>query len=256
MNQRRQYKNPPIEEALCEFRFKPGQDWDLTIPGRLHVKLANTYPGKPRQQKVVEIGLEMNEGTPSGLQHKEALDRVQLITTDEKRIVGVGPNVLSVHMLRPYQDVDNPQRSGWDEFRCRLEEALNVYQEVAKPEGINRIGMRYINKIAFPYQQVQLGDYLSCVLPVVPGLPRIVNGYFSRTEFSYPDGVHLVLSQGTAPMPEGNCGFVLDLDVIWEASDAVSIEDAMKKTDDLRKRERDAFEAVITDQARGLFDAD
>jgi hypothetical protein len=33
---RRQYKNPPIEEALAEFRFVPRQEWDLTIPGKIH----------------------------------------------------------------------------------------------------------------------------------------------------------------------------------------------------------------------------
>ena len=26
MSKRRRYKNPPIEEALCEFRFKPGDN--------------------------------------------------------------------------------------------------------------------------------------------------------------------------------------------------------------------------------------
>jgi hypothetical protein len=37
------YKNAPIEEALCEFRFAPEQgnpEWDLTLPGRLQVQEA------------------------------------------------------------------------------------------------------------------------------------------------------------------------------------------------------------------------
>jgi len=33
---REPYKNPPIEEALLELQFVPGQEWDLTIPGKLH----------------------------------------------------------------------------------------------------------------------------------------------------------------------------------------------------------------------------
>ncbi len=256
MNQRRRYKNPPIEEALCEFRFKPGQDWDLTIPGRLHVRLGDAYPGKPRQQKVVEIGLEVKEGIPSELQHKEAFDRVQLVTENEKRVVGVGPDVLSVHLLRPYHDVSTPQRSGWDEFYLRIKEALNAYWEVTQPEGVNRIGVRYINKLVFPSKSVLLEDYLRCVSPTVTGLPQMVNGYFSRTEFSYLDGVRLVLSQGTVPEPEGNFGFILDLDVTRETNVAVSIEDALGLAHDLRNRERDAFEAIITDRARNFFDAD
>ncbi|MFO1433977.1 MAG: hypothetical protein U1F76_28450 [Candidatus Competibacteraceae bacterium] len=27
---KKKYRNPPIEEALVEFRFVPGQEWDLT----------------------------------------------------------------------------------------------------------------------------------------------------------------------------------------------------------------------------------
>lgn len=35
MDTRRRYRNPPIEEALCEFYFDPSEEWDLTIPGKL-----------------------------------------------------------------------------------------------------------------------------------------------------------------------------------------------------------------------------
>ena len=43
MQERRRYRNPPIEEALCEFRFKPGRDWDLTIPGKLQAAIGEEY---------------------------------------------------------------------------------------------------------------------------------------------------------------------------------------------------------------------
>ena len=64
MNQRRRYRNPPIEEALCEFRFLPGQEWDLTIPGKLHVILGEEYNGKPQEQKLVDIALNAEGGQP------------------------------------------------------------------------------------------------------------------------------------------------------------------------------------------------
>ena len=133
--ERRRYRNPPIEEALCEFRFKPSREWDLTIPGKLHTKLGSDYTGKPRQQRVVDVGFEMKHGDVSGLRSRDELARVQLVTENERRIVGVGPDVLSVHMLRPYQDVTDPLYSGWQEFRSRIENALTAYWTVANPEG-------------------------------------------------------------------------------------------------------------------------
>lgn len=68
--QRRRYKNPPIEEALCEFRFHPDQEWNLTIPGRLHGELADEYSGKPQEQKVANITLNAQEGQRDSVMKK------------------------------------------------------------------------------------------------------------------------------------------------------------------------------------------
>lgn len=34
----RKDRNPPIEEARCEFRFAPSQDWDPTVPDRFRTR--------------------------------------------------------------------------------------------------------------------------------------------------------------------------------------------------------------------------
>ena len=256
MQQRRRYKNPPIEEALCEFRFKPGQDWDLTIPGKLQTELGDEYTGKPQEQRVVEMGLETQGDQPSKLSLGEGLARVQLVTKDGKRMVGVGPDVLSVHMLRPYQDLPHPERSGWDEFEPRISTALDAYWKVTQPKGVCRIGIRYINKIVVPQKTVRVESYLNCALPEVSGLPDRLNNFMSRVEYAYHDGVRLVLSQGPINAPKDHVGFLLDLDVIWESTEPVARDEALTKAGDLRAREREAFETVITDEARELFDAD
>ena len=101
------YKNPPIVEAICEFRFSADTDWDLTIPGRLHERLGSEYTGKPRSQEVVQAELDRET---SALRVSQAVARVQLPSADGTRMVAVGPRVLSVHVLKPYP--------GWEEFRA------------------------------------------------------------------------------------------------------------------------------------------
>ena len=256
MAQRRQYRNPPIEEALCEFRFEPGQEWDLTIPGRLHVQLSKDYSGKPQQQKFVDVSLDAQKGKPPKLSYGEGLAKVQLFTEDGKRIVAVGQDVLSIHMLRPYQD---PHRtdSGWDEFQQRIEQALDVYWDEVQPKGVLWVSIRYINKIVIPKEAVEVESYLKCALPDVKGLPDHQNSFLSRAGYVYGDGVHLVLAQRSIDAPPPNqVEFLLDIDVIWANTEPVGKDVALAKAVDLRDRERDAFEAVITDKARELFDAD
>ena len=67
LTERRRYKNPPIEEALCEFGFAPGPDWDPTIPGKLQAELGDAYSGKPGEQKAVQVGLTNAERQASQL---------------------------------------------------------------------------------------------------------------------------------------------------------------------------------------------
>ena len=256
MRQRRRYRNPPIDEAVCEFRFHPSQDWDLTIPGRLHGRISDDYPGKPRQQKVFEAKLEAQGGRPPSMTYGEGLAKVQLVTEDGTRMVGVGHDVLSVHMLRPYQQPNAPEQSGWDEFRPRVARALEAYWEVTEPLGVGRIGIRYINKIIIPEQAIEVADYFVSAPPDVSGVPDRMSGFASRVEYVYDDEVRLVLTQGTAPAPSGHVGFLLDIDVIWESEHPVGRDKALIKAEDLRTREREAFEALITDKARELFDAD
>jgi len=255
MHQRRRYKNPPIEEAICEFRFSPGQDWDLTIPGKLHTELSDEYAGKPRQQKLVEVGLETQGGKPPNLRYGEGLAKVQLVTEDNTRMIGIGPDVLSIHLLRPYQRTIDSDYVGWDEFYPRIIKAIEAYWKVSKPIGVTRIGIRYINKIVIPQIMVRVEDYFKCALPNVSGLPDQLNGFMSRAEYAYEDNILLVLSQGSIEAPPNNIGFLLDLDVIWQDADPISQEDALTKVRELRERERVAFETVITDKSREFFDA-
>ena len=256
MTYRRQYENPPIEEAICEFRFSPGQEWDPTIPGKLQGKLGDQYSGRPRESRVVQIGFEAGADIPPNVRFGEGLARVQLLSAEGHRMVAVGPDVLSIHMLRPYQDATAPGGGGWNDFRDRIRNALDAYCAVIGQAPVARIGLRYINKVVVPDDRIETAQrYLKCTLPIVPDLPHRVHAFMSRIEYAYENDIRLVLSQGSVDAPLDSIGILLDLDVIWESTTTVQSEEAMVWVEKLRDHERAAFEAVITDQAREQFDA-
>lgn len=256
MIQRRHYKNPPVEEAICEFRFKPREDWDLTIPGKLQMELGDSYSGKPREQKTAQVGLDFQgEGRPN-LRYDEGIARFQLVTKNGKRMVGIGPGTLNVHMLRPYQTSSDHESGGWNEFKVRISEALDAYWNILKPEGVLWVSLRYINKIIISQTGIRIEDYLRNVSFEVPELPENYSSYMSRIEYFYSDRVRLILSQGTISGSSESAGLLLDLDVIRESREPIQREAAIGKMDDLHVRVSEAFEAVITDKAREIFDAD
>ena len=80
-----------------------------------------------------------------------------------------------------------------------------------------------------------------------------MNGFMNRIEYVYDDAVRLVLTQASVEPPEGQSAFLVDLDVIWESSEGQDLDRIMKIVDDLHGREGDAFEAIITNETRKVF---
>lgn len=241
------YARPPIEEAIVEFRFIPGQDWNFTIPGKLHEHsdIKRRYPGKPRTQKLIEASINNNANKPPNLEMREGT-RFQLVDSETQRLISIGPDLLSINTLRPYD--------GWEQFRPRVVEALKAYDEVVEPSAISRIGVRYVNKIVIPESRIEFDRYFQNGLPSVHGIPNSVASFFSRIEYVYDDGIKLLLTQATVDASEeGSSAFVLDLDIIWEGEDPLALEAAMEIVDKLHKREGESFEAIITDALREVF---
>lgn len=246
---RRQYKNPPIQEALCEFRFVPGQEWDVTVVGKLHDRVKEQYDGKTTQQDLVTANFTMPEagGLPSFALNRN-YGRTQFPSSDGQRLLAVGPDLLSVHGFAPYE--------GWDALKPRIADALGHYVEVANPTAVGRIGIRYVNRVIVPGDSIELATYFLCSPDEVTGLPERMSSFVQRTEYDYGDQVRLLLTFASAPsVNDHEATFLLDVDVIWEASANVGLDDAMGLVEDLRCRERDAFEALITPELREIFDA-
>ncbi|MCY4171774.1 MAG: TIGR04255 family protein [Bacteroidetes bacterium] len=118
------YRNPPIIEAICEFHFAPSSGWDPTLLGKLHAKLKGDYIGRPRRWESIDFGVKIQGDASPKFQVGEGPEEIQLITKNEKRIIGVGPDVLSIHMLSPYLDPAYSDGTGWTEFQSRIKEAL------------------------------------------------------------------------------------------------------------------------------------
>ncbi len=239
-----QYKNPPIDEAVCEFRFAPGSDWNPMIQARFLSRIESSYDGKSREEPFL-LKLDVEGAEAPAVQQ---LTRVILPDEGGTRQVTLYPNALSVYALRPYK--------GWSEFRPRISDALNVYQEVAEPAGVRRVGIRYINRMVVPDTPSSISSYFRGGPTHVDGLPQNATSILSRVQFLYEDGITCrLIHSGLDAEQEDHVGFLLDLDLAWTESENEprAIEDAMALVDDLRDKERSAFESVITDKARKVF---
>lgn len=250
--QPRKYRNPPIEEAICDFRFAPGIEWDPTLPGRIYGELKGAYDEKPRLQQLVEAQLQGGIEGQSSISMKQGLgkQRVQFLGEGGTRIVGVGVDQLSVHMLRPY--------GGWENFRPQIHQALDAYRKIAEPEGITRIGLRYINKITIKAPHDDLAAYFT----IPPKFPRIDSAtrllaFFNRKEAQFLDQPIRIVVTFADMESASSPSYLLDLDIIWISPDApVLFPEFPNLLDDMKSRHRKVFEELITEETRKIFDAD
>jgi uncharacterized protein (TIGR04255 family) len=252
---RRQYRNPPIREALCEIRFAAASGWDLTVPGLIYSQIRGSYPSKPVSASVLQAGVNAEgqdaEPGPTIVIRTDA-PRVQFKSEDGLRIIAVGENVVSAHILAPY--------TAWEEFRQQIREAIDVYLATVQEAKVIRVGLRYINQIEIPTGIVELDDYFTSAPKPPPGLPQRLAAFITREEGIYEDApVRLITTFATADAEDAKSRFTLDLDVVREWDDASvfgETDELISIIDDLRVRERQAFESLITDRSRELFDAD
>jgi uncharacterized protein (TIGR04255 family) len=241
------YPAPPLVEALCEFQFLPAEPWDITVPGRLYERVREEFPER-EQHATLRVGFQQQEG---GLEQRlEMPPRMRLVRSDRSALIQVGPDLLAVNQLRPYPT--------WGPFRELVLSTLERYVEIARPLGLKRIGLRYINEIEVPAEKVELKDYFGYYPHLPASLPQEHGEFVARVALPYEeerDRLQVTLS--SKPMAQaGHVAFILDLDYAAVRSGSVELTALPEWLEAAHSRVELVFEACITEATRKLFRED
>lgn len=241
----KKYKNPPIVEAVCEFRLTPDTPWDLTIPGLFYEKVRTEFP--LREQRVIQE-VELSQDPQGIRQQIRTSERIVLLTEDRKMLIQLGPRLLAVNALRPYPT--------WQGFKPRIEMAWKSLEDVLEIRGLQRIGLRYINRIELSATNVELAEYFEFYPFVGQRLPQNIVSFIARAEFPYAEGRDLCRVQ-LAPAPdssEGRSVFMLDIDYFVAQPRAVGVSEVLDWIEEAHSRVEEVFEGCIADRLRELFE--
>jgi uncharacterized protein (TIGR04255 family) len=243
------YIHSPIIEAFCEIRFLQDTPWDLTIPGLFYEDVKADYPKKESLQ---QTRVEWQAG-PEGISNRITGDisLMRFRREDDKALIQIGPNVLSMHVLPPYPK--------WPFFRTMIQNGLDSYRKIASPAGFERIGLRYINRISIPStepgQQVQIEEYL-LALPHLPSpVPQTFLRWFMNVAVPHEDSNGtLAIQTANLPPTESNAiNFLLDMDYSALDIQKVSMESSLNWLEMAHQNIENDFESCITDKTRDLF---
>ncbi|WP_067048849.1 TIGR04255 family protein [Methanofollis ethanolicus] len=240
------YRNPPIVEAVCEFRFSSDTPWEQDLPDRFYDAVRDHFPiRESRKGQSLEI-----KANATGIEKHtvETVDIPVFFTKDRKMLVQLGPRALSVHCLRPYPS--------WEVFGPTIRRAYEIIDSLTGGiRGFDRIGLLYVDKIEIPGETVRLEDYFAFYPHLGEGLPEEVVNFMVGCDFAYNDRdiCRLKLTQAM-PEKQNTLAYLLSTDYFLAQKDTVRPEDACAWVEEAHIKVKALFKGCITKKLEEIFD--
>jgi len=236
-----------VIEALCEIFFV-GSEWNSTIPGLLLKKIEKNYPQTNELQQV-QANVTLSP-TSQGAQFQSIGVRTQFINQDKSRMIQLEQELVVINQLKPYIK--------FKDWCPEIYSIVNYYSELAKPKGIKKIGVRYINEISLPLQVVspKMEEYFR-IYPNVPMEFGSMHGRFMlRMELpSHHKGHELVvtLATKTGSLNE-KFSFLFDIYDMMQFEQPISLNELSRVVSDAHDNVVLAFENGLTEETKTLFE--
>jgi len=239
----KRYEDPPIQEAVCEFHFEERTSWDSTYPGLIYSELKDTFPEK-RSAKAHGIGIEAKASAPRV--HSE--ERTRFFREDEQALVQIGPQFLSANRLAPYES--------WEEFLEVIEAGYSTYREVVKPDGMERMNLRYVNRIEIEAEELDLSKYFNLGLRTGEDLPDTYFSFIAGFASECADGRDTLRVQMTSAETDrdGVVGILLDLQYSLRDPHSINLGEVFEWLNTAHEEIETAFEASIQNSLRRHFE--
>jgi uncharacterized protein (TIGR04255 family) len=168
-------------------------------------------------------------------------------SADKRQAVQARLDGFSFSRLRPYES--------WNALHAEAQRLWELYVQVAQPLSVERVALRYINRIELP-TPLDLEEYLATYPELGDGCPQTLSDLYMR----------LVAQQGAATVviteaiddssvKPGSAAFILDIDVFqrvrFPPSDSSQLWSILAE---IRKLKNDVFFNSITSKTAALFE--
>lgn len=257
------YPNAPIVLMVAEIKHTAHGPLDEKQSRIISEAVKETLPIRTED---VEQNLSFS-AAPDGSMPQPQVSQTKALrwsSRDKRTVVTVRPDSISVETTkyRRYEDV-----------RLLLEKSLTALADAIVPDGVTRIGLRYIDEIRVPsnddsgiprWDEWVDGSLLGPHdIEIGQGLLPVRNE--GASAFSGGDSTRLVLRYGAQdtyvvgstpqlrrPLPAPGPLFKLDIDSYWQPEDIPAFAPAriLAMADKLHSPVRSIFEGLITDKLR------
>lgn len=172
MSEIRHLTKSPIREAIIDIQVTPPVSLDALKAIAVRLKELKGKPYIQHELWLASIGVQVDEDGQGSANTDRSPVGYRYEFSSHPYVLQCQTRGFTFSHLFPYRN--------WEEMSGIAKELWEIYLDVAKPQTVSRIAVRYINSLPIPLPITDFADYLH-VPPIVPeGLSQSLASFLQR----------------------------------------------------------------------------
>lgn len=242
------FTNAPITEALLDIQVTLADASVFQTLEPFCDAISSEYPNRRfRKEWRTEISVSDDRG-PFTVSPEGGVVGYLLTSADGSQVVQARVNGFTFSRLRPYQD--------WGRMQSEARRLWEIYLDVAAPQSIERIALRYINRLELPLPLEDFRGYVTTAPEIAPGLPQSLSHFLMQLHMPSPHHDAIAIVTETIEPPTGDqtrLPFILDIDAFRKGVLDPRDTTLWERFEKLHALKNEIFFHSITDKAKELF---
>ena len=236
----------PIVEAVIDIIVKPAERLDESVVRSSIEPQLEAYTFLDSQQ-------EFNHKVTIGPEHvptqtvTNTWKGIRFQSPDGKTTIQFNRDGLNFSRLAPYQS--------WDQFFYEAMHSWRIYSEIARPDEIVRLGVRFINRIELPLGDGSFEKYINPAPQSPQGIDLPFYGFLYQEMLAVPGHPYAINLTRTIQAPQDSKGFavIIDIDVFTIQPGVITVGDIERSLEEMRWLKDKVFFGSVTDAAMEAF---
>lgn len=246
----------PIIEAIISFHCDPmpGLSMD-TLEPEVRKSFATSYPTMETlkaQKFEFAFGQDLPPAEAPPVSGMESIEAYRLSSSDGKQLIQLRAGTMHFNRLARYTSLDD--------YKAEIATAWNTYREIFQPVVVNRISVRYINRIELAFEDpsqksIELGDYFTTSPANIPGNGLALMGLFQSFSLLCPESKAIAKTTiSTEKTTDAGGSLLLDIEASLNVSSPPNDFSEFERTlETLRDLKNQIFHSTLTDRCRSQY---
>jgi len=237
----------PIVEAVIHWQARAGK---ALQPTELQPKLSEKLPDYPACKLQHGLQIEATGGSEGALETRQRMlwEGFRLESENKQYVAQFTPHGIVFSRLAPYEN--------WNSFHSEAMRLWRVFLELAEPPAIQRLGVRFINRMPLESGE-KVSDYLRAALKPSKDMELKAKSFFHQDLYQvpgHPYRVNLVRTIQSASVPSNDApALILDIDVFTEELASLEVQLLQDRLAEIRWLKNKMFFTCLNKRAIEQF---